>query len=43
MLVDKDVMAQVQQEFEKFNDKDLVLLNKIVEVYTDRVKKTVEA
>jgi hypothetical protein len=36
-------MVQVQQEFEKFNDKDLILLNKIVEVYTLRIKSTVDS
>ena len=40
LIVDKDAMAQVQLEFEKFNDKDLLLLNKIVEVYSERVAKS---
>lgn len=37
-IADKELAEQVQIEFERFNDKDLVLLNKLVEVYKARVK-----
>jgi hypothetical protein len=37
-MIDRETAEQVQQEFERFNDKDFILLNKIVEVYKQRVQ-----
>ena len=36
-IIDRQAAEEVQQEFEKFNDKDFTLLNKIVEVYKTRI------
>lgn len=38
IIINKDGAEQVQMEFEKFSDKEMHLLTKIVEVYASRIK-----
>jgi len=37
LIVHKDGTEKVHDEFEQFNDRELQILNKVVQVYTERI------